>query len=71
MDRGRTISELATECLRQGLQEPTKLQRPFRLPSVSAGPPLIDVTRREEIYRVLDLGRLRLYRGMKRSKNKD
>ena len=34
------------------------------------GPPLIDITSREEIYRVLDLDRLRLYRDSKKTPRK-
>lgn len=71
VDRNTTISELAAEYLRQGLDEKPRPKRPFHLPSFSAGPPLIDVTSRDEIYRVLDLDRLRLYRSAKKSKKKD
>jgi hypothetical protein len=35
------------------------------------GPPLIDITSRDEIYRVLDLDRLRLYRDLKGPEKKD
>jgi hypothetical protein len=62
VDRHTTISELATEYLRQGLEERSKSRRMPRLPSFSAGPPLIDVANREEIYRALDAERhARLY----------
>jgi hypothetical protein len=62
VDRNTTISELATEYLRQGLEGRSKPRRMPRLPSFSAGPPLIDITSREEIYRVLDAERhARLY----------
>jgi len=62
IDRNTTVSELATEYLRRGLDERPKPKGRFRLPSFKMGPPLIDVASREEIYRVLDLDRLRLYR---------
>jgi hypothetical protein len=62
IDRNATVSELATEYLRRGLDERPKPKGRLRLPSFKMGPPLIDVTSREEIYRVLDLDRLRLYR---------
>lgn len=67
VERNTTLSELATEYLRQGLQR-RKPKRLPRLPSFSAGPPLIDITSRDEIYRVLDLDRLHLYRDLKESK---
>jgi hypothetical protein len=62
VDKKTTISELATEYVRQGLRQRTKPRRMPRLPSFKMGPPLIDISSREEIYRVLDLDRLRLYR---------
>jgi hypothetical protein len=65
VDRNTTISELATEYLRQGLRQRPKPKRLSRLPSFKMGPPLIDITSRDEIYRVLDLDRLRLYRDLK------
>jgi hypothetical protein len=71
VDRNTTISELATEYLRQGLEGRPKPRRMPRLPSFSAGPPLIDITSRDEIYRVLDLDRLRLYRDLKQPQKKD
>lgn len=72
VDRNTTISELVTEYLRQGLRERPKPKRIPRLPSFSAGAPLIDITSREEIYRVLDLDRLHLYRGdSKETEKKD
>jgi hypothetical protein len=62
VDRDTTISELATEYLRQGLEERPKPKRLPRLPSFKMGPPLIDITSRDEIYRVLDAERhKRLY----------
>jgi hypothetical protein len=70
VERNTTLSELATEFLRQGLKPPPKRKRLPRLPSFSAGPPLIDITSRDEIYRVLDLDRLRLYRNSKKSVKK-
>jgi hypothetical protein len=72
VDRNTTISELATDYLREGLRQRPKPKRMPRLPSFSAGPPLIDITSREEIYRVLDLDRLHLYRrDSKESEKKD
>lgn len=71
VDRNTTVSELATEYLRRGLQERPKPGRMPRLPSFSAGPPLIDITSRDEIYRVLDLDRLSLYRDSKQRPKKD
>ena len=71
VDRNTTMSELATEYLRQGLKERPKPKRPARLPSFKMGPPLIDITSRDEIYRVLDLDRLRLYRDTKDPEKKD
>jgi hypothetical protein len=71
VERNTTLSELATEYLRQGLEGRPKPKRLPRLPSFSAGPPLIDITSRDEIYRVLDLDRLGLYRDWKKSKKKD
>ena len=71
VDRNTTISELATEYLRQGLKGQPKPKGLPRLPSFKMGPPLIDVTRRDEIYRVLDLDRLRLYRDIKGPDKKD
>jgi len=65
-ERDTTMSELATEYLREGLRQRPKPKKPLRLPSFSMGPPLIDVTSRDEIYRVLDLDRLRLYRHIKK-----
>jgi len=69
-DRDTTLSELVTEYLRQGLKQPQKRKRLPRLPSFKMGPPLIDITSRDEIYRVLDLDRLRLYRDPKESEKK-
>jgi len=67
VDRNTTISALATEYLRQGLEERPKPRRMPRLPSFSAGPPLIDVANREEIYRALDAERhARLYGAAKK-----
>jgi hypothetical protein len=71
VDRNTTISELATEYLRQGLRQQPKPKRMPRLPSFKMGPPLIDITSRDEIYRVLDLDRLRLYRDSKQPRKKD
>jgi hypothetical protein len=71
VERNTTLSELATEYLRLGLHGRQKPRRLPRLPSFSAGPPLIDLTSRDEIYRVLDLDRLRLYRELKKSGKKD
>jgi hypothetical protein len=71
VERNTTLSELATEYLRQGLQRRAKPKRLPRLPSFKMGPPLIDVTSRDEIYRVLDLDRLRLYRDLKDPTKKD
>jgi hypothetical protein len=68
VERNTTLSELATEYLRQGLEGRPKPRRLPRLPSFSAGPAKIDVANREEIYRVLDAERhARLYG----TKNKD
>lgn len=69
VDRDTTISELATEYLRQGLRQRAKSKRTLRLPSFKMGPPLIDITSRDEIYRTLDLDRLRLYRDSKEKKD--
>jgi len=57
VDRKTTISELATEYLRQGLEGRPKPRRLPRLPSFSAGPAKIDISNREEIYRALDAER--------------
>ena len=70
-ERGTTLSELAAEFLRQGLRAKPMRRRLPRLPSFKMGPPLIDITSRDEIYRVLDLDRLRLYRNPKGSEKKD
>jgi len=69
-ERGTTLSELAAEFLRQGLRRPPERKPLPRLPSFKMGPPLIDITSRDEIYRILDLDRLRLYRGLKGSGKK-
>lgn len=71
VDRNTTISELATEYLRRGLRERPRPKRMPRLPSFSAGPPLIDITSHDEIYRALDLDRLRLYRDFNQPQKKD
>jgi hypothetical protein len=71
IERNTTLSELATEYLRQGLEGRPKPKRLPRLPSFSAGPPLIDIASRDEIYRALDLDRLRLYGDLKQAKKKD
>ena len=71
VDRNTTVSELATEYLRQGLRERPKPKRMPELPSFKMGPPLIDITSRDEVYRVLDLDRLRLYRNSKPAAKKD
>ena len=71
VDRNTTISELATEYLRQGLRQRPKPKRILRLPSFKMGAPLIDITSRDEIYRVLDLDRLRLYRDVRDPEKKD
>jgi len=71
VERNTTLSELATEYLRMGLQGRQKPRRLPRLPSFSAGPPLIDLTSRDEIYRALDLDRLRLYPDLKKFEKKD
>jgi hypothetical protein len=52
VERGETMSNLATEYLRQGLREKPKPKRLPNLPSFKMGPSLIDITNREEIYRV-------------------
>jgi hypothetical protein len=70
VERNTTLSELATEFLRQGLKPPPKRKRLPRLPSFKMGPPLIDISNRDEIYRVLDLDRLRLYRKSQDTKKK-
>jgi len=70
-ERDTSLSELATEYLRQGLREKPKRSRLPQLPSFKMGPPLIDITSRDEIYRGLDLDRLRLYRDLKGSEKKD
>jgi len=57
VERNTTLSELATEYLRQGLQGQPKPKRLPRLPSFSAGVTKIDISNREEIYRVLDAER--------------
>ena len=57
VERNTTLSELATEYLRQGLQERPKRKRLPRLPSFSAGAAKIDISNREEIYRALDAER--------------
>lgn len=65
-ERDTTMSELVTEYLREGLRQRPRPKKRVSLPSFSMGPPLIDITSRDEIYRVLDLDRLRLYRGIKK-----
>lgn len=66
-ERDTTLSELATEFLRQGLRQPPKPKRLPRLPSFKMGPPLIDIANREEIYRALDAERhARLYGAVKK-----
>ncbi len=49
VERGATLSELVTEYLRQGLRRPPNRKRLPRLPSFKMGPPLIDITSREDI----------------------
>ena len=57
VDRNTTISELATEYLRQGLEGRPKPRRLHRLPSFSAGGFKVDVADREALYEVLDAER--------------
>ncbi|MGH9402422.1 MAG: hypothetical protein ACRD2P_09980 [Terriglobia bacterium] len=67
VERGETLSELATEFLRQGLREKPRHKLPLRLPSFKMGPPLINIADREELYRVLDADRdARLYGAKKK-----
>jgi len=49
VDRNTTISELATEYPRQDLQRWPKPKRLPRPPSFKMGPPLIDITSRDEM----------------------
>ena len=70
VERETTLAELATEYLRQGLDARPQRKRLPRLPSFKMGPPLIDITSRDEIYRVLDLDRLRLYRSLTKTQEK-
>jgi hypothetical protein len=70
-ERDTTMSELATEYLLQGLRQPNKRKPLPRLPSFKMGPPRMDISSRDEIYRVLDLDRLLLYRNVKPSQKKD
>lgn len=66
-ERGTTLSELATELMRQGLREPSKRKPLPRLPSFSCGPPLVDIADREALYRVLYAERdARLYGAKKK-----
>jgi hypothetical protein len=61
-ERGTTMSELATEFLVRGLREKSRPKRPFRLPSFSAGSPLVNIADRDELYRAMDAERdARLY----------
>ena len=48
VDRNTTISELATEYLRQGLEGRPKPRRLPRLPTFSAGPAKTDISNREK-----------------------
>jgi hypothetical protein len=60
--RGTTMSELAAELLRKGLDERPKPSRLPPLPSFNAGRILVDVADRDALYDVLDAERdARLY----------
>lgn len=52
--RGRTMSELATELLRQGLAERPKPHHLPPLPSFETGGLLVDVADRESLYEALN-----------------
>lgn len=61
-ERATTLSELATELMRQGLRESPKRKPLPRLPSFSCGPPLVDMADRAALYRLLNAERhARLY----------
>ncbi len=66
VERGETLSALVTECLVQGLREPRKPKRPFRLPSFSAGGFKVDVADREALYEVLDAERDKCLYGIRK-----
>ncbi len=65
-ERGETISAVVTEFLRRGLEHNPRPKQPFRLPSFSAGPLLVDVANRDKLYDALDDDRP--FRGASRKK---
>jgi len=68
--RRTTLSELATELLRKGLNGRPKPLKLAPLPSFSAGRPLIDVSNREALFDLLDADRdERLYGRLLRKKD--
>lgn len=63
-ETGETISGLATEFIRRGLSSEPRAGDVPPLPTASLGPPLIDLSDREALYRALDAERdRRLYGG--------
>ncbi len=65
--RGTTMSELAAELLRKGLNDRPKPTHLPPLPSFNAGPLLVDVADRDAMYDILDAERdERLYGRAKR-----
>lgn len=54
MERGETLSNLATEFLRRGLAEKEKPTELPPLPTFHMGEPLIDISNRDELYRIFD-----------------
>jgi len=67
--RGTTMSELASELLRQGMAERPKPARLPPLPSFKAGPLLVDVANRDALYDLLEAERDKRLYGRVRKKD--
>ena len=53
----RTLSELVNEILQAGLRQvrnKRRPKRPFRMPTFDLGPARVDISNREELYRVME-----------------
>jgi hypothetical protein len=54
IERGETMSNLVTEFLRRGLTEKPETKPLPPLPSFHMGEALVDISNREELYRIFD-----------------
>ncbi|MGH7562943.1 MAG: hypothetical protein ACREK5_00760 [Gemmatimonadota bacterium] len=62
VERGETMSNLVAEFIRRGLNEKPRPSKLSPLPAKHMGKPLVDITKRDELDRVLNAERdTRLY----------